>query len=78
VAALLIHRRIFGAGLAPLFLAKLALACAAAAGVAHFWQVQGRVMILVKLCVVSGAFLAVAAATRAVTLEQLKALRRAT
>ena len=67
----------FGVRLSPIFLFKLAAVVAAVVGTGLLWTVDGKLMALVKLTALSLLFVAGAAGSRVVTLEQIKALRRA-
>ena len=69
--------KVFGVRLSPVFLLKLAVVVAATVGAGLAWSVDGKLMALVKLSALTLLFAGGAAGLRLVTLDQIKALRRA-
>jgi O-antigen/teichoic acid export membrane protein len=73
----------FRAAIPVAYALKIALAVAAVVGAAQLWPavdgvgLVGKVLVLVKLAVLSGLFVALVVATRAVTLRDIRELRRA-
>ena len=83
VVALVALHRGYGAGVPLPHILKVLAAVAAVEVLARLWPamstagLSGKILILVKLVVLASVFVAVVGATRAVTLRQLKELRRA-
>ena len=77
IASLLAVYVSFRTGPRLAFVLKIVGAAAAVIAAAQLWRPAGRVGILVELTVLSVGFLLLAFLTRAVTLDELKALRRA-
>lgn len=76
VVSLIALARSLGATLSPLFLAKVLAAVALVELASRTFSPTGKVMILVKLALLAGVFLATAAVTRAVTPAELRELRK--
>jgi O-antigen/teichoic acid export membrane protein len=70
-------RRSFGSSLPLLWSIKVAVAVAAVVGFGALWAPEGKVLILAKLVALTLAFFAVIGGTRAVTVKEIKELRRA-
>lgn len=69
--------RLFRAHLQPLFIVKVAAAVALVEVIGRAWSAQGKIAILAKLAALAIAFVAVILGTRAVTIAEIKELRRA-
>ena len=76
-ASLGILHRVFRAHLQPLFILKLAAAIAATELLGRAWAAEGKIMILAKLSALTIVFVGVILASRAVTIAEVKELRRA-
>lgn len=70
-------RRAFGSSLPLLWSIKVAIAVSAVVGIGGLWAPEGKVMILAKLVVLTLSFGVVIAGTRAVTVREIRELRRA-
>lgn len=75
-AALAVLYRFYGARLSPGFLIKLVGAIAAVELAARMWMPGGKIGILVKLVGLAAVFAGVVLASRAVSVEEVKGLRR--
>jgi hypothetical protein len=70
-------RTSFGSSLPLLWSLKVGIAVAAVVGIGGLWAPAGKVMILAKLVVLTASFGLAIAGSRAVTLAEIKELRRA-
>lgn len=76
VVSLVALARSLGAALSPVFLVKLLGAVALVEVVSRAWAPTSKLLILVKLALLAGAFLAAIVVTRAVTPAELRELRK--
>ncbi len=77
IAALIALHRLFKAHLPLLFVAKVGAAIAATELLGRAWTADGKIMILAKLSALTIVFVGVILASRAVTISEIKELRRA-
>ncbi len=77
IAALIALHRVFKAHLQFFFIAKVGAAIAATEILGRLWSAEGKIMILAKLAALTIVFVAVILGTRAVTITEIKELRRA-
>jgi hypothetical protein len=77
VGALAVLIRFYGARLSPVFALKIIAAVCLVEVAARAWAPAGKLAILLKLIALAVLFVTVVVATRAVTLEEVRGLRRA-
>lgn len=77
VGALMVLSRFYAARLSPAFLLKIFGAVAVVEAASRAWAPTGKLAILVKLVGLAVMFVAVVVVTRAVTVEEVRGLRRA-